>query len=52
MREIQSQAKQKNLNTVCDVVEVSSETLKETIVRGLVSGDKCEKQETRAKVSI
>ncbi len=33
MRDPESLAKYKNLRTVCDVVEISSKTLKETNVR-------------------
>ncbi len=55
MRDPESLAKEKNLSTVCKVVEVFCKALKETIVRVLrvfVSGDKFEKQATQAKVSI
>ncbi len=51
----ESLGKEKNLSTVWDVVEIYSKALKETIVRVLrvfVSGDKFEKQETQAKISI
>ncbi len=40
---------------MCDIVEISFKALKETIVSVLeffVSGDKLEKQETQAKISI
>ncbi len=44
--------KEKHLSTVCDVVEISCKALKKAIIRVFVSGDKFEKQETRAKISI
>ncbi len=53
MRALESLVWEKNLSTVCDVVEISFKALNETIVREFLSrGDKFEKQETRAKISI
>ncbi len=55
MRPPESLDLEKYLSTVCDVVEISFKASKETIVRVLrvfVSGDKFEKQETQAKISI
>ncbi len=44
--------KEKHLSTVCDVAEISFKALKKAILEFFVSGDKFEKQETRAKISI
>ncbi len=55
MRDLEYLSKEKNLSTVCDVVVISSKALNETVVRVFrvfVSGDKFEKQETQAKISI
>lgn len=55
VRDPVSVANEKYLRTVCDVVEIYSKAPKETIVRVLrvfVPGDKPEKQETQAKISI
>ncbi len=52
MRDPESLAKEKYLSAVCDVVEISFKALKENIVSVFVSGDKFEKQETQAKISI